>query len=135
MRARNPFATARSTGIGHRLTFAAGGPVILPKVYNGRNKTFYFAMLEMGAGSAGNTLITQTVPLQAWRNGDFSGVANLFLRDPAKTGNCTAADRTACFDGNRIPTNRLNPVSQKLQQMFYALPNFGDPNVLANQSR
>jgi hypothetical protein len=134
MRARNPFATARGTGIGHRLTFAAGGPVILPKVYNGRNKTFYFATLEMSAGSAGNSLITQTVPLQAWRNGDFSGVSGLFLRDPAKTGSCTATVKTACFDGNRLPTNRLNPVSQKLQQMFYALPNFGDPNVLANQN-
>ncbi len=86
LRTRNPFATSRGTGISHRLTFAGGGPVVLPKVYNGRNKTFYFATLEMSAGSAGNTLLTQTVPLQTWRNGDFSGVSGLFLRDPAKTG-------------------------------------------------
>jgi hypothetical protein len=134
LRTRNPFATSRGTGISHRLTFAGGGPVVLPKIYNGRNKTFYFATLEMSAGSAGNTLLTQTVPLQPWRNGDFSGVSGLFLRDPLKTGACTATDKTACFDGNKIPTNRLNPVSLKIQQKFYALPNFGDPNVLANQN-
>lgn len=134
LRARNPFATARGTGISHRLTFAAGGPIILPKVYNGRNKTFYFATLEMGAGSSSTSLITQTVPLQAWRAGDFSGVAGLFLRDPLKAGNCNATDKTACFDNNKIPANRLNPVSLKLQEKFYVLPNFGDTSTLLNQN-
>ncbi|MGH9940355.1 MAG: carboxypeptidase regulatory-like domain-containing protein, partial [Blastocatellia bacterium] len=87
MRARNPFATARGTGISHRLTFAAGGPAIIPKVYNGRNKTFYFATLEMGAGSASTALITQTAPLQPWRQGDFSNLRDaqgnlIVVRDP-----------------------------------------------------
>jgi hypothetical protein len=134
LRARNPFATARGTGISHRLTFAAGGPVIIPKIYNGRNKTFYFATLEMGAGSPSTSLITQTVPLAAWRRGDFSNVPGLFLRDPLRTGNCNASDRTACFDNNQIPTNRLNPVSLRLQELFYVQPNFGDTTTLLNQN-
>lgn len=135
MRARNPFATARGTGISHRLTFSAGGPVYLPKIYDGRNKTFFFATLEMGAGSPSTVLRTQTAPLTAWRAGDFSRVTGLFLRDPSKTGACTATDKTACFTDNKIPANRLNPVSVKLQEKFYALPNFGsDPNALVSQN-
>ncbi|MGH9940518.1 MAG: hypothetical protein ACREAM_30110, partial [Blastocatellia bacterium] len=130
VRARNPFATARGTGISHRLTFAAGGPVILPKIYNGRNKTFYFATLEMGAGSASTALITQTTPLAAWRQGDFSNLRDaqgnlIVVRDPLTN---------AAFANNRIPTNRLNPVALKLQEKFYALPNFGDPNTLITQN-
>jgi hypothetical protein len=137
MRARNPFATSRGTGISHRLTFAAGGPLVLPRfgeggspTWVGRNKTFYFATLEMSAGSAGTSLLTQTVPLAAWRQGDFSNLRNaqgqlMVIRDPL-TGQP--------FAGNRIPTSRLNPVSLKLQEKFYALPNFGDPNTLSNQN-
>jgi hypothetical protein len=130
LRARNPFATARGTGISHRLTFAAGGPIIIPKVYNGRSKTFYFGTLEMGAGSAGTSLITQTAPLAAWRQGDFSNLRDaqgnlIVVRDPL-TGQP--------FQDNKIPTSRLNPVSLALQQKFYALPNFGNLNTLANQN-
>jgi hypothetical protein len=130
LRTRNPFATARGTGISHRLTFAAGGPVLLPKIYNGRNKTFYFATLEMGAGSAGTALITQTAPLAPWRQGDFSNLRNaqgqlMVVRDPV-TGQP--------FADNKIPVNRLNPVSLKIQEKFYALPNFGDLSVLNTQN-
>jgi hypothetical protein len=130
MRARNPFATERGTGIAHRLTFSAGGPVVLPKVYNGRSKTFYFATLEMGAGSASTALITQTAPLAAWRQGDFSNLRDaqgnlIVVRDPLTN---------AAFPNNRIPANRLNPVSLKIQEKFYALPNFGDPNTLNTQN-
>lgn len=134
MRARNPFATARGTGISHRLTFAAGGPIYIPKIYNGKNKSFFFATLEMGAGSPSTASILSTVPLQTWRAGDFSGVPGLFLRDPQKAGPCNASDKTGCFDNNIIPVNRLNPVSLKLQNLFYALPNFGDPTTLINQN-
>jgi carboxypeptidase family protein len=134
MRARNPFATSRGTGIQHRLTFAAGGPVYIPKVYNGHDKTFFFVTLEMGVGSAGTSLVTQTVPLQAWRSGNFSALPGLFLRDPQKTGACNSTDQAGCFANNIIPTNRLNPVSLKMQDLFFALPNFGDPNTLANQN-
>jgi len=130
MRARNPFATARGTGIGHRFTFAAGGPITLPKIYHGRNKTFYFVTLEMGAGSAGTSLITQTAPLAPWRQGDFSNLRDaqgnlIVVRDPLTN---------TAFPNNRIPTDRLNPVSLKIQEKFYALPNFGDLSTLNNQN-
>ncbi len=130
MRARNPFALARGTGIGHRLTFAAGGPIIIPKIYNGRNKTFFFATLEMSAGSAGTALRTQTAPLEEWRQGNFSNLRDaqgnlIVVKDPVTN---------APFQDNRIPIDRLNSTSLRLQEMFYALPNFGNRNVLESQN-
>jgi hypothetical protein len=38
------------------------------------------------------------------------------------------------FPGNIIPTNRLNATAVKIQDKFYPLPNFGDPNVFATQN-
>ncbi len=49
-----------------------GGPVIIPKLYNGKNKTFFFFAYEQYLeGSQYN--FTDTVPTTAFRNGDFSG--------------------------------------------------------------
>lgn len=131
LRARNPFQTARSSGVSHRLTFAAGGPITLPKKvfgplgYEGKNRTFYFVTIEMGAGTASTALIQQTAPLDAWRTGDFSALlrANpaVVIRDPL-TGEP--------FANNIIPQNRLNPVALRIQDLFYARPNFGDRSVL-----
>jgi len=120
-RVRNPFALERASGVAHRLTFSAGGPIVIPKLYNGRNKTFLFGTLEMGTGSPGRTQINQTVPLPAWRGGDFSGAA--IVRDPFG-GN-------APFAGNRIPTSRISSVARTVQDRYLALPNFGDPTRLA----
>jgi TonB dependent receptor/Carboxypeptidase regulatory-like domain len=132
LRTRSPFATQRSGGVNHVLGFSAGGPIYLPKLYNGKDRTFWFISAETITGSQATANLNSTVPLEAWRNGDFSGVAGLFLRDPAKTGSCTATDKTACFEGNKIPLDRLNPVSLKIQQRFYPLPNFGDVNVFTS---
>lgn len=130
-RARNPFATARSTGVTHRLTFSAGGPVFLPKIYDGRNRTFFFWTTEVFAGSASNVLIQQTAPLDPWRSGDFSNLRNsetaplIVVRDPL-SGNP--------FPDNRIPSARLNRVALRFQELFYARPNFGDTRFLATNN-
>lgn len=126
MIARNPFATSNTGSVRHRFTASLGGPVFIPKVYDGRNKTFFFGTLEWHAGSPNLTNLTQNVPLAAWRQGDFSGVSGLTLRNPF--------DGNRPFAGNRLPANLINPVSRNIQEKFYALPNFGDPNVFAAQN-
>jgi len=118
-RARSPFAAERDTGMQHFPGFSIGGPVLLPKIYDGRNKTFFFASYETSRGNAAVDFLDPTVPLQAWRQGDFSGIPNV-IRDPV-TGEA--------FAGNRIPQSRLNQVALKMQERFYPLPNSGDPNV------
>lgn len=125
-RARNPFALARPAGIGHVPGGSVGGPVLLPKIYDGRNRSFFFYSFETSRGSAVNQLLNPTVPIPAWRQGDFSGLLpGVVIYDP-QSGQP--------FAGNRIPAARLNPVAVKIQERFYPLPNFGDPNVFASQN-
>jgi len=124
-RARNTFALQRTAGVTHVPGGSIGGPVYLPKLYDGRSKTFFYVDSETSRGSAVNQLLNPTVPLPAWRNGDFSALAGARILDPL-----TAQQ----FPGNRIPAGRINPVSQKIQDRFYPLPNFGDPNVLQSQN-
>ncbi|MBI3278782.1 MAG: carboxypeptidase regulatory-like domain-containing protein [Acidobacteria bacterium] len=120
-RARNPFSPRRGTGVTHQPGGTIGGPIVLPKIYDGRNRSFFFFSFETSRGSAAQTLLSPTVPLTAWRRGDFSGeraaIREPLTRDP--------------LPGNIIPQSRLNPVSLKIQDRFYPLPNTGDPNVLS----
>jgi hypothetical protein len=95
-----------------------GGPVWLPKVYNGRNKTFFFVDFEWIKDNR-NSFQTYIVPTQAQRQGDLSTVlagntgSPITIYDPLTTTNGAPYSRTP-FPGNIIPTNRLNPVTQKI---------------------
>jgi hypothetical protein len=123
-RARNPFQTARGTGISHRMAFGVNGPVLLPKIYDGRNHSFFAFSMEPSFGSPSTALITQSVPLAAWRAGDFS--RQTAILDPAN-------GRTP-FPNAQIPASRINPVARSLQDRFYSQPNFGDPNLFNVQN-
>ena len=142
-RARDFFSPQRGSGISHRPGGSIGGPVYLPHLYDGHNKTFFFFSYEASHGSITQQLLNPTVPLAAWRSGDFSQTVTLdsmgkpvpvFIQDPLISGTCNAMDQRACFrDGgvlNKIPLNRLNPVALKIQDLFYPLPNFGNTSVL-----
>lgn len=125
-RARDPFAPTRGTGVNHAPGFQVGGPIVLPKIYDGRNRSFFFFSFETSRGSEIQQLINPTVPLAPWRAGDFSALASrTVIRDPTTN---------TPFPDNRIPTSRLNPVSLKIQEKFYPLPNFGDTSVLSSQN-
>lgn len=119
-RARNPFALQSPSGTSHWPGFSVAGPVWIPKIYNGRNRTFFFVAREWIAGSQEPTLIQPTVPLPAWRSGDFSALP-VTIYDPSNF---------QPFAGNRIPASRISSVSKTLQDRFYPLPNYGDPTVL-----
>jgi hypothetical protein len=125
-RARDPFALQRGSGISHRPGFSAGGPVYLPHIYNGRNRTFFYYSLETSRGSVVTNNLNPTVPLASWRGGDFSGLLpGTVIKDPTNG---------APFSGNLIPTNRLNQTALKIQDLFYPTPNFGNTAVLASQN-
>ena len=87
---------------------AVGGPVILPKIYDGREKTFWFFSWEGFRWRRGQTA-QATVPLEPMRNGDFSGVSTK-IYDPL-TGQLDAQGRIVRqpFAGNIIPANRIDP--------------------------
>ena len=88
--------------------FLLGGPVVLPKIYNGRDKTFWFANWEGFRLRRGGTAIT-TFPIEAQRNGDFSQQSRT-IYDPF-TGRLDAQGNIVRdpFPGNKIPANRISP--------------------------
>jgi hypothetical protein len=90
--------------------FTVGGPIWLPKLYDGRNRTFFFFSYEHISSMVPNG-ISQKAPTDLERAGNFSqsvnGVAGGLIYDPL-TGKP--------FDGNIIPSNRINPVSAALLQ-------------------
>ena len=104
--------------------FTFGGPVVLPKVYDGRNKTFFFYSYEHLTSAIPNG-VTQKAPTTLERAGDFSqsinGVAGGTIIDPL-TGQP--------FPGNVIPTSRFDPVSAALLP-YIPLPN-GAPDTAGN---
>ncbi|MBS1830433.1 MAG: TonB-dependent receptor [Acidobacteria bacterium] len=105
---------------------SAGGPVYLPKLYNGKNRTFFFYSYEAFRSLTGTTRDT-AVPTAAMREGDFSGLVNAagrqsILYDPWSTG---ANWARVPYVGNRIPMNRQSPLAKYLYSVT-PLPN--DPS-------
>jgi hypothetical protein len=92
-----------------------GGPLSIPKLYDGHNKTFFFADYE---GNRRRTSQAQQflVPTAAERNGNLSDLAipNNTLMNP-KTGQP--------YPNNTIPTSQLNPSALTLLNSYYPLPN------------
>ncbi len=112
----------------NRYGVAGGGPVVLPKLYDGKNKTFWYWTWEANKFGDPNVGASQsTVPREAWRNGDFSDLlrlgSNYQLYDPATirpTGNGTFSRDP--FPGNIIPANRISPIGRSILNL-YPLPN------------
>jgi len=97
--------------------FAAngGGPVFIPKFYDGRNRTFWFASYSGARYRVGNRSFL-IVPTPAMRNGDFSALSGLItITDPL--------NNQTPFANNTIPTSRISSISRTAQDMLYPDPN------------
>lgn len=102
-----------------------GGPVVLPKIFNGKDKLFWFVGWESIRGSQPNTTF-MTVPTAKQRTGDFSELLALGsayqLYDPTSaTLTGTTINRKA-YPGNVIPASQISPIASALLK-FYPLPN------------
>ncbi len=145
--ATNPFARRDANGnpmLDPRVNwndpgFSLGGPVVIPHVYNGKNRTFFFVSDDTSLlHETVNRLLT--VPLPAERQGNFTG-------DPRYAAACNpAAGITNCIydpftttlpDANGqqhrtpfltpvIPASRINPLAQYFLNSI-PNPNFLDP--------
>ena len=105
-----------------------GGPVILPKLYNGRNKTFFFGDYQGTRIHQGLTKVF-TVPTAAMQAGNFSGIATIY--DPESTiPSGTSYIRTP-FPNNQIPAARFDPIMQKFAP-YFPLPNTGGSQFAPN---
>jgi len=112
----------------------ASGPVIFPKLYNGRNKTFWLSDYAINHEHTINYPLT-TVPTTDMLNGDFSfkdaAGGGLPIYDPLTTRQVGSTFVRDVFAGNIIPKSRIDPVAAK----FLALGIFNAPNLPGTPSR
>ena len=120
---------------------AVGGPVFIPKVYNGKNKTFFmFGYEGMRDSRPRHDDTTNTIPTPAMHNGDFSallaggGAAYTIYNPYSRTGPNAAGRYTQTpFPENKIAPQYWDPVGVKLLN-FYPMTEKtpGDPVGLNN---
>jgi len=124
-----------------------GGPVYIPKVYDGRNKTFFFLNMEEFINKASSAGITGNMPTAAQRIGDFSallsvtgntkigtditGAAELNneIYDPGSNYTYNGSVVRNPFPNNVIPQSRLDPVAVKVMQL---VPQPSYPTLISN---
>lgn len=158
---RNPATNAKTWTAGsqhpannlryNQFSATVGGPVVLPKIYNGRDKTFFFFAAEPRYRR--DFLVVDTLlPDAAMRSGDFSnivrtssgwlpasvasqfgltavGPSTIYQQFILVNGQMKPASSINPFPGNVIPQNMLDPTAVKaLQFMPPAGSYFLDPN-------
>ena len=105
-----------------------GGPVVIPKVYNGHDRTFFFGSFEELRDSTPGAGFTTTVPTALEKTGDFSQTLNTngtqqVIYDPSTTAAGGSRSQISYLGRlNVIDPSRLNPVAQALLAK-YPLPN------------
>ncbi|HYI93763.1 MAG TPA: carboxypeptidase regulatory-like domain-containing protein [Bryobacteraceae bacterium] len=142
MDSRAYFATRRPDFKFNQFGFTLGGPIQIPKVYDGRNRTFFFFNYE---GFQRRQEATQniTIPNAAWRTGNLQynldGVTPLPpIYDPY-TEQQTGTDAQGRpiytrqrFPNNQIPTSRMPAYVQAYINLWY--PSTLTPQTLTNTS-
>ena len=121
-----------------------GGPVWLPKLYNGHDKAFFFFNFEHFGETTITNNVAGTVPTAAYRMGDFSGaltgrnlgtdglgrpIMENTIYDPTSNFTANGLVYRNPFPGNKIPMSQLDPVAMKIQN-FIPMPT--GPGVINN---
>ena len=144
LNAGNPFTNNGSAGLlrpelrRNDYGITMGGPVWIPKVYDGHNRTFFFFGWEQFLQTQNILEPVQSVPTSAYRTGNFSAAitaagnrnvgtdptgAAIFANeifDPNTRRTVNGQVVTSPFPNNTIPTARLDPISLKMQAMVPA---------------
>ncbi len=108
MNARNPFSATVSAVQMNDFGGYLGGPVVIPHLYRGRDKTFFFMNYE-GLRLPRQQFITESVPSLTLRSGNLSA-----------------------YGLAQVPASQISPVALAALQYLYPLPNTGSANAIAN---
>ena len=135
--ARNWLAPSRAITRQNEFGASVGGPVYLPKIYNGKDRTFFFFAYSGSRKRGLDNVERVTIPTPDFYRGDFTGLLDsrgvrVPIYDPLSTrpsGNTFARDP---FVGNIIPANRLDPVAVKTGPL-YPQPNLSGAGALNYQ--
>src|SRR5262245_62387431 len=120
-----------------------GGPVYIPKVYDGRNKTFFFFAGQRSRAKNRSSTDLISLPIADFRNGDFRRYTNAAgqmapLYDPLDAAgnviaNAASRPRMQCNGVlNVICPERISPVAKAI---FAELPMPDNPSVVFNNTR
>lgn len=110
--------------------FTIGGPVMIPKLVDGRNRLFFMFNYE-GLRERKALVQPATIPPSAWVNGDFSAVTTPIYDYTTRTFNATGAvTGSTPFAGNIIPANRLQSISRAYMRDW--MPTVNAPLAVAN---
>jgi hypothetical protein len=132
--ANTPWVNAKPTARRNDYGFTVGGPVFIPKVYNGHDRTFFFFNWEQYRETEIINNILDTVPTAGYRAGDFSqaltgrilgtdplgrpipegGIYDPNTQRAAPNGQIIRDQ----FANNQIPMFRLDPVALKIQSLI-----------------
>jgi hypothetical protein len=118
LNARNFFSPSRDPYRANDFGFSVGGPVYIPKVYNGKNKTFFFVLLGWTKERRDQRFL-QILPLPAYKTGNFAAL-NKNIIDPLSG---------SPFPGNIIPSSRIDKNALGYASMY------PDPNFLDSAGR
>ena len=127
--------------------YAAGGPVMIPKIYDGRNRTFWFTNFEHDKRNQENVSGFTTLSPVPYRSGDFSQMFNPAFTGQPQSGTAVGTDALgrpvvfgAIYDpatttngpngsvvrnpfvGNIIPPSRINPVAAAILKVGLVNP-------------
>jgi hypothetical protein len=107
----------------HGATFGGsiGGPVVIPHLYNGHNKSFFFGAYEGWRHPAQET-ISEVVPSTSMKQGDFSNYV-----EPNGSFTGLYNPYTGGTFGTTIPSGSLNQIALNTLKQFYPDPNIGNP--------
>ncbi len=110
-----PWGQIKPHKVANDFGVSVGGPVVLPRLYNGRNRTFFFGAYE-GLRFPQSTSLQAKVPTVRMKQGDLSQETSSPLTNPFTGGT---------FAGNRVP---INPSAAAFLQLY------PDPNIDTNLS-
>jgi hypothetical protein len=116
--ARNPFSLVKSALNMNDFGGYVGGPLLIPHLYNGHDRTFFFVSYE-GLRLPSSTTLVESVPSLALRSGDLSVYPGQIYNP--YTG--------AAYTGNQIP---ISTMAQNFLTYLFPLPNTGPANSIVN---
>ncbi len=111
--ARGFFAPVRQVNRQNEFGGAVGGPIVVPGVYNGKNKSFFHVVYNGFRFRAGSSNQFVSIAPAPFRSGDFARLTRQ-LYDPRTTSSDAAGFTRTPFPGNQIPANRFSAVSAKI---------------------
>jgi hypothetical protein len=113
----------------------AGGPVWIPKIYHGKDKTFFFFSYEGFRNRAGANGTVFTIPTPEMYNGDFSkwvtsaGTLIPIFDPTTQVTNANGTVTRTQYAGNQVPKSEFSPASMKALSVFQSsgnlVPNTG----------